>query len=294
MLTPNFIRRARSVLASCLIAAMMFGCGGGGGPSGPDTTPELPPAESMVIPFQDFLASGAPAPVERPPTEANEVALAKENFNYAAGSIFFWNVAITVTVAVPVASFLAAFQNPIEFKGDATWESSYDFQSIGGVKHTAVLQAKLVSDGVEWKMLISKENSFQDFLWYSGFSNLENTEGNWLLNQGPEKELPNGDPAPFLNIEWHHDSQASTADVKYTFVVPDAPQNGSWIFYGITNQEPYDAFYTLFGSENSNQVAIEWNRTNKDGHVKSQQRFGDEQFHCWDTLANGLADMDCQ
>lgn len=270
-----------------LVITLMLGAGCGDSATGPDETtpPELPPTTSMIIPFSDFTQPEAAT------KRGNDFSLdsaAGANFNYAAGTILFWNVAITLNMAIPVASFVAAFNHEFEFVGDATWESTYGFQPPAGAEHTARLQAKMVSNGIEWKMFISKENSFQDFLWYSGFSDLQNQEGTWNINRNANA------PSPFVDIEWQVSSADSTANVKYIYAVPDVPENGSSIHYGVTHETPYDAFYILFSSVLDDTTTIEWNRETKAGRVKSPSHFGDSLFHCWDTAANGLADVDCE
>ena len=286
MQDQKFSIPCRCLITPLLVLSLLFACTDSDGPAGPDTTPELPPANSMLIPFDDFLAAGRPEPLPASPS-LFENASARANFNFAATAIVFWNVAITVTMAVPVASFVEAFNHPIQRVEPGVWESTYTFRPLGGVLHTAVLQAKLVSDGVEWKMTISKENSFSDFVWYTGFSNLDNSEGVWHLNLDPAA------PTPFLDIDWYRNSADSTAGITYTFVVPAAPKNGSTLSYGVTNETPYDAFYNIIDAENGNSVVIEWNRTDINGRVQSENHFGDADFRCWDTLDNDLQDITC-
>lgn len=273
--------KCAALLIACFSAFMLWSCESN--PSGPDTDvpPELPPTTSMVIPF-DAFSNGTLTQHG----DALEV-VTKQNFGFAATTIVFWNAAVTLTMAIPVASFLAAANQDFEFIGDATWEATYTFNPPGGVQHTARLQAKL-GDNVEWKMYISKQNSFTDFLWFSGESELNNTEGTWTLYRSPSN------PTKFIDILWHANPEESTGDIKYTYAVPDVPENGNSIFYGVTNETPYDAFYIIFNNVIDSETVIEWNRETTAGRVKSEPHFGDDSFHCWDTLANGLEDVDCE
>ncbi|KPL16217.1 MAG: hypothetical protein AMJ92_13060, partial [candidate division Zixibacteria bacterium SM23_81] len=121
-------------------------------------------------------------------------------------------------------------------------------------------------------------------LWYYGDADLFLTEGTWILNKDPEE------PEPFVGIEWHRKVQDTTADIKYTNIVPDGPENGGYIFYGITNDTPYDAFYDIYNKGYDNLTNIEWNRATKDGQVKDPHHFEDEEWHCWD---GDLEDIEC-
>ena len=56
--------------------------------------------------------------------------------------------------------------------------------------------------------------------------------------------------------------------------------------------EAYDAAYTV--SMSGGMSNIEWNTTTLEGRVKSLSYFEDDLWHCWDSYANGLADIDCE
>ena len=55
-----------------------------------------------------------------------------------------------------------------------------------------------------------------------------------------------------IGIEWHRDTEAGTADIKYTNIVPGGPENGGYIHFGVTGGYPHDAFYDIYnkGKEN--------------------------------------------
>ncbi|RMG31932.1 MAG: hypothetical protein D6732_14145, partial [Methanobacteriota archaeon] len=213
--------------------------------------------------------------------------LSHQNWGWAAINVAVWNSLLTITFAVPVAAFAESFNHEPEQQDDGSWVWSYNFQPPGGVLHTAELHATLLSDGVQWEMYITKQNVFDHFLWYSGISDFLGQHGTWTLFHDPT------DPQPFIGIEWNRNPAQGTADIKYTNIIPNGPENGGYIFYGITNQFPYDAFYDIYHKSQDNHTNIEWNRTLKNGRVKDPLHFGDSAWHCWDILDHQLQDIPC-
>ncbi len=241
-----------------------------------DPAPDIPPKSTMIMDFADFT---------EPDTTLFKSTTTYQNWGWAATNIVVWNVAITINLAVPVASFHEAFNHEGVFDPETnSWVWSYNFMA-GGVAHLAKLNASLVSEGVQWEMYISKNNHYTDFLWYSGLSNLTNTHGYWNLNNKPQE------PFEYLHIEWNRDIENETADVKYSNVIPGNANNGSYIHYGITNELPYNTFYDIFSVSQNNINNIEWNRENKNGRIRDEIHFGDFEWKCWDT---SLLDTDCE
>ncbi|MEQ8302600.1 MAG: hypothetical protein RIB47_04350 [Cyclobacteriaceae bacterium] len=177
----------------------------------------------------------------------------------------------------------AAINETPEFIGNNTWQWTYNF-SVAGVSHSAKLQGTLVSDGVTWKMLLSKGNEFTDYVWYTGESNSLRTQGSWTLNFGPVENKP------FLSIDWNRNVDNTVADIKYTSIDPDATGKGGYIHFGINEETTFNAFYDIFDKENDNKADIEWNRESNEGRVKNPGHFLDEDFHCWDA---DLEDVAC-
>lgn len=244
--------------------------------------PEIPPASTFVMDFSDFTAGGAPKLASDHVDPTTLQALPGGNWGWAALNAGVWNVIITVGLSVPVAAFLESFNHVPERQPDGSWVWSYDV-NVGGIIHSAELHALAVGGDIQWAMFISKEGFYNRFNWFSGVSNLIGTEGTWTLNKDPD------DATPFIGIEWHRNPQDETGDIKYTNVVPGGPENGGYIFHGITG-ETFDAFYDIFNKGQENLTTIEWSRVSKDGRVKDPAHFGDEDWHCWDT---DLQDVEC-
>ena len=254
-------------------------------PSDVVNAPEIPPKSSFIIDFEEF-----------PGTDSNSESINKKtlgtdnqtykNWGWAASNLVVWNTLLTVTLAVPAASFVESFNHDPELQTDGSWLWSYTY-SVLGQSYTAELHARLGIDGIQWEMYISKQNAYSKFLWYTGKSNPLTADGTWTLFKNPN------DPSPFLGIEWDVNVADGTANIKYINIIPDSPEHGSYIYYGTTKEteSPFDAFYEIYAKGKDNYTNIEWNRTSKDGRVSDVLHFDDSEWHCWNTQ---LEDTECQ
>jgi len=265
--------RRRFVSGLCIAAMMTLGCNDATAPG--DEPPEIPPLNSLFVDFSDFTSN--PLQVAAAPS----AEAAGPNWGRAAVVVGVWNVALTVTLAVPVAAFVVSFTQQPE-GSEGAWVWSYDFMALG-VQHHARLEASPVPAGIRWEMYITKDGEFTDFLWFSGESNLQGTSGTWSLNMNPSEATS------FIDIEWNQTAGRETFDTRFTNVITGAPENGSYIFHGVTEDPVYDAFYQVYGVVNDNLTEIEWNRTTKEGRTRDPLYFGDSDWHCWDSDLNDVA-----
>jgi len=260
-----------------LIITFMFGCDKDSVTTPEEEPPTLPPIETFVIDFSDYQDTGSLTKLAQ-----NHTTLSKNNWGWSALNIAVWNTIITVGLAVPVTAYVNSFSDTTpERLEDGTWVWTQNYK-IFNVNYTAKLHGKLDTDGVEWKMYISQGNGYQDFLWFTGVSDLLVTEGSWVLYNSPN------DPTYLLRITWHRNTQEETADIQYMNIIPDGPENGGYILYGITNETPYDAFYDIYNKGQDNHTNIEWSRTTKEGRVKDPLHFGNDDWHLWDSNLEDL------
>ncbi len=280
---PRFLSsQGTTIVAICLMASLNLRCSTAPPSNNEETPPDIPPASTFVMNFDDF---GSPddaktIAVTVAPTREGELAT---NWGWAATHIAVWNVALTVTLVVPVAAFVESFNHTPQWQPDRSWIWAYDVTVPGGL-YSAELHARAVGDDIEWDMFISKEGEFTNVHWFSGVSNKAGTVGTWTVNTDPQQVTP------FLDIDWERDPTAETARITYTNIVPDGAQNGGYISYGVTETGPLDAFYDIFNAGADNLIEIEWSRDGKEGHVKDADHFGDENWRCWDSA---LLNTDC-
>ncbi len=241
-----------------------------------DERPDLPPIESMMMDFSDF---------EGQPGGAKASEITYGNFTHSYFSVLYWNVISTVTMTLPVAAYGHALQQEAEYVGDQTWEWSFDFK-YDGVDYSAVLTGARISNekfSAEMKIGLALMPG-QGIKWFDGEIRYDHTHAIWnLYKEGTVK---------VLEAEWHKNFETEAGDLKYTYMEPEQEETGSFIMFKHVPQEVYDASYTI--SLAAGTTEIEWNITSKEGHVKDQVKFGDTNWHCWNSHASGLTDMDCQ
>lgn len=231
--------------------------------------PTIPPKSSFVMNLSELDSSKTSS------MKLDSVA-DYSNFLYAAGNVYGWNIILTVGLAVPVASFVNSFnyQGTWNNQGNC-WEWKYDFTLL--VTYSAKLKATVSGITVHWEMYISQQNGFQDFLWYSGDSQFDGTQGTWTLYDNPTSNTE------LLGIIWHNNDNDGTSDITYTNIVPGGAENGGYISYGITADTIYNAYYDIYNKGQNNLIKIKWNMTDRNGRVSDSLHFSDNDWHCWDT-----------
>lgn len=238
----------------------------------PGVAPEIPPLSTFVM---DFGIASA--------NDGGRIET-KNNWGFSVLNVAFWNSAITLTFAIPVASFAESFNHSPTFDSDLPgWVWEYDHTFLGAV-YNARLEAELTSEAVEWNMFITNEGVFEDFNWYSGTSSLDGLSGQWVLNREPEN------PQPFIQVDWNRSLSGDVADIRYLNITPNNDNNGSFIFFQRNDDGDFDRLYDIFSSLNDNTTEIEWNSSDKSGRVKDELHFEDSDYHCWD---ESLDDIDC-
>jgi len=266
-------RNLSSVAGLLLITAFLFttGC-----KKDKEPAPDLPPQSSFIM---DFSAFSNPSD-----TLASREVTTYHNWGYAYTNVVVWNALLTVGLAVPVASFVEAFNHEAIYHPDQNnWTWSYNV-TVNFVVYEAQLTGYLETDSLVWEMRITKGNEYSSFLWYYGKSVLDPNSpgGYWILRENPLN------PNDLLRIDWHKYSDG-TADIRYMNIRPGDTENGGYIFFG-TTLEYFDRIYDIFNKGQDNLTEIEWSSVNRDGHVKDAVHFGDDVWHCWDT---NLLDVEC-
>ncbi|NJO89752.1 MAG: hypothetical protein HC831_12985 [Chloroflexia bacterium] len=244
-----------------------------------ETAPVLPPYESMKVDFGK-MANG-----KKSVTDINSSV----NFAAAGITVGVWNVMLTLTLAVPVGAFAHSFSTEPVYLGDLKWQWSYDVNVFGG-KYNARLTGTIRTNDVKWEMYIAREgiNSFPEFLWFEGTSDLDGNSGQWVLYHSYEVQ------EAVLQIDWQKEAD-QIGDVKYTYIretdngSQDQLANGSYLNYGLQDAT-FNAFYTIhsvtranLATEGFKDIFIEWSTTTYDGRIKSELYYGDTDWHCWDT-----------
>ncbi len=235
-----------------------------------EITPVVPPIETMVMEFDDSLTGGKTS------------FSSNENHNLAALQIGVWNIILTVNLAVPVLAFSAITNETPNFQ-EGTWIWDKDF-NIGVIGHNARLEGTVVGNSVQWEMYVSKDNTYSNFLWFTGTSALDGQSGQWLLNFNPNNSQP------ILQIDWEKET-GGTTQIRYTNINANDSNTGDYIEYGIDESEGLNAFYSIYRAQEGFMIDIEWNLSSKEGRIRNPNYFADNEWYCW---SSSFQNVDCE
>jgi hypothetical protein len=234
--------------------------------------PVHPPAESMTIDFSNFDNQQAKTATFTKGTE-------NSNWFTAAGIAATWKIIIGTTLIVPVTAFRTAIDQTPVFVSEKTWQWTYN-ATVASATYHAKLTGVIGGTDVSWKMQITKDNAYTDFVWFEGTSKIDGTGGQWILYES------NANPVKVLQIDWTKTGN-SVGTVKYTYIKTGETFNGSYIEYGLTTNTPYNAYYRIhyynLNSANASKFSdfdVEWSTTNHNGRLKSSDYLLGTWF-CW-------------
>lgn len=232
---------------------------------GKDEQPDLPPASSMKMDFSSFGGS------------SGKTADSTGNWGYSAVNVGVWNVVLYLNLVVPTGAFAESFNHDPKWdRKDEHWIWAYDFNWLA--HYNAQLHGWIEGDHVNWEMHISQTGGFQDVIWFSGTSALDNSNGSWVLNKD------GNDPKSYISMNWTKVSDTEM-DITFTNILSGDPGQGDYIHAGHTTADPrWDRFYTIYHTSDSHTTEIEWHHLNQNGRVKDSVWFGDSNWHCWDEL----------
>ena len=136
-------------------------------------------------------------------------------------------------------------------------------------------------------MYVTHDGDFEDFLWYQGWSQVNDLGGRWVMYESPTKTNE------LLGIYWAKNTSDNTVSIRYQNICPPsvAPygdDNGGYIYYG-TSTGAYNRFYHIYNASNGNLAEIEWNFGDERGRIRDSIKYGN-QWACWD---ESQQDCDC-
>jgi hypothetical protein len=222
-----------------------------------DSSPVLPPLSAFAIDVEDFTAAGAEKSID-----------SMGNFHVVVGAVSYWNLLLSLSMAIPVAAYAEAFNHDAERVDNDTWKWSYAFNDV----YSAELTADVAHDSIYLTMYVTKAGGYEDMVWYTGKCDILRTGGEWTIF-----DIPVNRETAWLHITWNADYASETFDIKYTIVRPGGDYEFSYIEYGITANTDYNAFYNLYNSENGITYEVDYNTQTHVGTVTN----GMNQL-CWD------------
>lgn len=236
--------------------------------------PDLPPIESLVMDFSNFVDE--PAGNKGAPLSINNVW-------YSYWTVWGANVIAGIVSVIPATAYTVALQQTPVYVGDYTWEWSFDFTL--DKEYTATLTGARLNNAefsMEMKIALAATPNL-GVKWFDGVVRYDHTHAEWILYENGLQDV--------LEVEWNMNYETGMGDLTYTYTKPGEELTDSFIKAEHRPGEFFDAAYTISVPEGLTN--IEWNIETKEGHVKAPVHFGDNEWHCWDSQANGLVDKVC-
>jgi hypothetical protein len=266
-----------------LMMVQFIGCGGDAEDDEDDVSeaPPLPPAESMMVDLSTFDETVPGAPGALP-------FATYKNFGNAAIRVGTISSGLIASVSVPAAVFAAAILYEPEQQGADTWVWSYSV-TVEYVTFTATLTGvKKGLSAIDWSMVISTDaplHPVQDFLWYTGTSDIANLAGSWRFYDVNTPTEQN----PTVAIDWSAAEDGGTFGLTIESVDSRAENEyfGDVLSYSATLEDIASLSYEDT-SENELWEII-WDIDTGEGSIKVPE-YNDGEKACWNSLKQ---DVEC-
>ena len=199
------------------------------------------------------------------------------NYQYALDQITGWNQYLSSGLSIPIASWKEIREvEPIWDADSKVWIWNVEFNNTEG-NYTANLHGWKDDKQYKWRMYISHQGLFEDFLWYTGNSRTDSTYGIWRVYNSYRVD------EPYIDIEWWNRENSNLDSIKYTRVGPLDVRNGSSMKFGrFENLEEKDeVYFDLYDALNERNLSIWVEEESEIGGVRSQSQFGDNLYRCW-------------
>ncbi len=212
----------------------------------------------------------------------------KTNWIHAGVSLLVWNSVVVINLAGPVSAVGLAFNQNAQYIGNNTFEWTYQYNApphLGGGFFDVSLTGEYINnfEDVQWTLTASQPGSFTNFVWFSGVVSTDLTSAQFQINQNPNN------PSSYLLVDTEREINGNEIAVRFTNDIAGDPGFGHFIEYTASNIQLYNRAFQLNAGP-TNILDIEWNDPQGDGRVRHERRFGDTDWHCWNTQQ---FDVDC-
>ena len=209
--------------------------------------------------------------------------LDSRNWSFLKKSFESWDTILNSNLLIPITSYSKISENntPV-YQENNTWLWTSDFK-VDINNYIAKLYGAIKNDTISWKMYISKEGSYTDFLWLKGFSNTNITEGKWYIYDKPP--IDDYVPHELLVVDWMN---VDTINTQYSYIVPEDNFNGNYISFKDIPSDNLNIHLAVFDKAQDDLINAQWNESSKYGQVKNLKFFTDSSWHCWDNNFNDI------
>lgn len=255
---------ARSILLSMCALLLVFGCGDETtGPENTDGTEKafpytLPDSTTMELDLS-HLSGGA-----KPCQDATGLCHAVSAF-----AVGYANAVVFAYTAIPRLAFIAALTQPATWVPPSTWVWDYTIEAREDTARIELTGTVPDTTAMDWEMRISGTRMDLDrFLWVSGQSLLDATEGHWILY---DPNLPAAEQEA-LRVEWLNQAMYDRA-LSFVNVNTNHEGFGDTLSYTLTGNNAQVRFQDI----DTGTTWVEWDTGTGEGRLYGAQ--GDS--CCW-------------
>jgi len=253
-------RSLMSVVSILVFSFFLFGCGEETTEpeNGQPDSPPVPDPGTMSMDLSNLSESG-------------QALRQPEGLCHAGSAILVGvaNTAVFVYTVVPRVALIAALVQQPEWTPPATWTWSYPVETQLDTASVELVATVPDSLRVQWGMTVSgTRHDLEDFLWVSGESMLDASEGHWLLY---DPNLPVAEQEA-LRIEWVFDA-TDDRSLDFLNVNTSSEGVGDTLSYSISGSDAMVSYHDV----DNGVTRVEWDVDVGNGEFHGAQ--GDS--CCW-------------
>ena len=204
------------------------------------------------------------------------------HFSFVANKVLEWKPFLEDSISVHHAIMDNAEINEFKFQKDNTWLNSFSFNNDGEDKYDAKFFGIFEADTVLYKTFLSYD-TISDIVYLDGSAYQDNKIGQWFLNKSKVDGF-SYISSKILSIDWDF-----SVNKHILFTNNQAGSNNlNYILYIDSVDNEFDAYLDVYSKGDQNHSIIQWNTKNKNGRVKDNLRFNNEDWYYWD---NNLQDI---
>jgi hypothetical protein len=258
--------RVRWVGVLALVPVLLSACKDSAEPDA-GTPPDLPPVASMQMDLSFFSQPGG-----SPVVQSSMVGM---NWTAAALRVGVANLAVSLVLAVPVATWAAAGSQTPTVE-DGKWQWRFSAQE-GGVTYGSHVTGWLDGSESVWEMRITNSAlGLDEFLWYDGRAALAGTSGYWSFHDPAA-----GSGTEAGRIDWTHAS-GSEWQVAFTNTNGASPDLGDTLTYDASGTARSVTFVDVSTGQTTQ---VSWDSVTKAGWLIAPG-YNNGLKACWDSALN--------
>jgi hypothetical protein len=236
--------------------------------------PELPPAQSMSFDLSTFSTNSA---------GKQAVVLSKNNFANAASRAILINTVVIAALAIPAATLAAALSQQPALEQDGKFHWIYQTTTKGfNLEADLAGHIDIQAKRIIWEMFITCNNAglqLDNFKWYEGFVNLENSEGEWTIYDFTQPDSS----VKVATINWIYNNRED-AQTIFKNIYEGAEGYGDTLTYSVDGKDCQIVYVDKSADETA---IIAWNSETTAGYLQVPH-YNDGQPAYWNEDRNDI------